>query len=140
MTDDNSPDDESPDDFDGVDWAEKLLGPSVGDQIEKYYENLERDGGYTKDWEFVSWEYRSSRDFECELCSVSLVNHKNLLHVHHRDEDKGNNDPSNLLALCVLCHAQHHAHMTEGIAERDRNFILALRRAHSPDSPSESET
>lgn len=28
--------------------------------------------------------------------------------VHHRDEDRKNNDPTNLQALCRSCHVTHH--------------------------------
>ena len=30
------------------------------------------------------------------------------INVHHIDEDPGNNDPSNLIALCPKCHSAFH--------------------------------
>jgi hypothetical protein len=43
------------------------------------------------------------RKAACERCGVT-----ERLHVHHRDQDRTNNDPSNLETLCVLCHNRHH--------------------------------
>lgn len=39
----------------------------------------------------------------CELCGKSLEI------VHHKDEDKLNNDPLNLQGLCKSCHAKLHS-------------------------------
>ena len=34
---------------------------------------------------------------------------KERLHVHHRDENPRNNEPSNLLTLCASCHKKSHS-------------------------------
>ena len=44
---------------------------------------------------------------KCEECQSSQK-----LHVHHRDENPLNNDPSNLQTLCASCHRRWH--MTHG--------------------------
>jgi hypothetical protein len=46
---------------------------------------------------------RTRENFCCKVCgrSQELVG---TLHVHHIDYTKSNNDPSNLVALCVKCH------------------------------------
>jgi len=110
-----NPDDENPDDFDGVDWAARLLGPDISDQLADESEKIEREGQYTKNWELVSWRFRESKGFICESCRVDLSKHSGLLHVHHMDHNKGNNDLGNLIALCELCHCERHFHMTPKI-------------------------
>jgi len=47
--------------------------------------------------------YKNTYDNEyCEICG------KQLEIVHHKDEDKHNNDPVNLQGLCRSCHAKLH--------------------------------
>lgn len=127
MSDYGNPYEENPDDFDGVDCMERM-GPSLADQLDKYFDEVDRDGRYVSEWQFISHTYRTSHDFECENCSVSLVASPYLLHVHHRDHDKGNNEPENLIALCLLCHADLHPHMQADISETHRALIVDLRR------------
>ena len=38
----------------------------------------------------------------CRLCSVR--EDKVKLHIHHIDYDKTNNNPTNLISLCINCH------------------------------------
>lgn len=38
---------------------------------------------------------------KCGLCGS-----KDLLHIHHVDYDKKNNDPANLVTLCLPCHSK----------------------------------
>lgn len=118
---------ENLDDFDSRDWLEKS-GPRLADQLDRFWEEEDRGGGYTEDWAEIFFDYRSSKNFECESCFASLKDHKHLLHVHQIDENKANNALENLMALCVLCHAEYHAHMWKDISEFDRNIILELRR------------
>ncbi len=40
----------------------------------------------------------------CEMCGST-----GYRHVHHKDENPRNNDPSNLQTLCVSCHALVHS-------------------------------
>jgi hypothetical protein len=129
------PDDDNPDDFDSEDWSKRLLGPSLGDQLDEAAEKFEREereleGRYSKDWDYVSLEYRKSQDYTCESCGVCLREHKHsgLLHVHHIDGTRTNNEPHNLMALCVLCHGARHVHLQYEIRKADRDLILALRQ------------
>ena len=104
------------------------MGPTLSDQIAKQWEEIDRDGGYTRDWEEVSYRFRQSRDFECQGCCAQMESHKHLLHVHHIDGDKGNNAEINLAALCLLCHAEEHHHMQSHVTDEDRATIEALRK------------
>jgi hypothetical protein len=47
--------------------------------------------------------YRRNLKNACERCE-SVVN----LLIHHRDENRHNNDPTNLETLCKRCHQLHH--------------------------------
>lgn len=52
-------------------------------------------------------EYRLSTEIkECKRCGYSEF--KEMLHVHHIDEDNGNNADSNKLVLCHNCHVSLH--------------------------------
>jgi hypothetical protein len=48
------------------------------------------------------------RGDECELCSYTPL-WRGTLDVHHRDGDKQNNDPDNLMTLCASCHRELEA-------------------------------
>jgi len=56
-------------------------------------------------------EYQRDRDRpwrkhladSCERCGF-IPEHQCQLDIHHRDEDKSNNDPSNLQTVCSNCH------------------------------------
>ena len=102
MPDFANPFEENPDDFDGVDYVERM-GPSLADKLDEHFEEVDRGNRYVHDWQFISHTYRLSKDYECENCCASFLDHTYLLHVHHRNHDKGNNEPGNLIALCVLC-------------------------------------
>lgn len=86
------------------------------------------DGGYTKDWQEVAENYKKSKQFICEECHVNLADHKHLLHVHHKDGVKINNDEPNLMVLCADCHKRqpHHGHMN--ISDEGHDIIRTCRR------------
>lgn len=87
-------------------------------------------GGYTSDWVSISTLYRASKNYTCESCGVNLNSRKGLLHTHHKNGVTHDNRPSNLKAVCVLCHYEepNHAHMS-ALAEQARADILKLRQA-----------
>jgi 5-methylcytosine-specific restriction endonuclease McrA len=41
----------------------------------------------------------------CEICGYSTLE---VLHVHHKDENRSNNDLSNLIILCPTHHVEVH--------------------------------
>lgn len=43
----------------------------------------------------------------CEECGFEATE-KRQMDVHHKDEDRTNNDPSNLVTLCPPCHRLRH--------------------------------
>jgi len=48
-------------------------------------------------------------DKKCSRCGYN--EYEQLLDVHHKDENKLNNDISNLEILCAMCHRKHHLNL-----------------------------
>lgn len=51
-------------------------------------------------WQRVAFRYFSRR---CSICG-SVPSNPRRLHVHHKDRNRSNNEPSNLEVVCVDCH------------------------------------
>jgi 5-methylcytosine-specific restriction endonuclease McrA/predicted nucleic acid-binding Zn ribbon protein len=51
----------------------------------------------------LHWRARKHRATACSKCGST-----NDLHVHHKDRDPANNDPTNLQTLCSSCHLKLH--------------------------------
>lgn len=123
------------DDSDGSDWAakhshiepENYINPSL--TAINHPADVDQNG-YTGDWHFVSATMREKRNFTCEICRVKLSDKRNLLHVHHLDRDKTNNDESNLQVLCAVCHSGHegHSHILQSVSLSDIDYIKRLQR------------
>ena len=56
-------------------------------------------------WQDYSWLYRHVRGWQCEECQLSLDSDRQYLHTHHISGTQ-HNDPSDLRALCIACHAE----------------------------------
>lgn len=89
------------------------------------------DNQYIREWPRISHNYRSSKRWRCEECSVDLSDNRQLLHTHHIDGNLSNNRPDNFKALCVLCHENQpfHQHMRKSL--REQVIIEALRIKHA---------
>lgn len=68
---------------------------------------------YPANWLNISTQFREKCQFTCEECGINLSANRQFLHVHHKDGNKANCNSSNLIALCIRCHANqpYHAHM-----------------------------
>lgn len=86
-------------------------------------------GGYTSDWVSISTSYRASKNYTCEQCGVNLISRKGLLHTHHKNGVKHDNNYNNLEALCIVCHSDQpfHGHIKWQV-EKAKAEILALRK------------
>lgn len=51
-------------------------------------------------------QIRTRDDYKCQECGVEEAELDRLLCVHHIDYDKENNDPANLISLCIHCHTK----------------------------------
>lgn len=70
---------------------------------------------YSDNWPEISEKIRQERNYTCDnpLCRLQLVHDKKSLHVHHINGLKNDNSNSNLIVLCIRCHANQpgHSHM-----------------------------
>jgi len=56
-------------------------------------------------------EIRREQKWRCKLCDRSI---KGGSHIHHKDRDRTNNRPSNLIAVCRKCHEKITPHTPSG--------------------------
>ena len=61
---------------------------------------------YQADWwrDYSRW-YRDQQGWQCEECKISLYSERRYLHTHHI-WGTAHNDPKDLRALCIACHAE----------------------------------
>ncbi|APX91781.1 hypothetical protein BWR19_01835 [Halomonas sp. 1513] len=93
--------------------------------------------GYTHDWAEISRSYRQNQNYVCEKCGVLLNSHPRLLHVHHVNGVKSDNQLGNLKALCAACHSKEAFHQGMYVSHSDRQTISRLRHEqhfNNPDS------
>jgi len=84
-----------------------------------------RPDGYTEDWPSISWAMRREARWKCRGCGVNLRGARHLLHVHHKNRNKQDNRPINLIALCVVCHCAQPRHGRLERAARSRGTYAA---------------
>lgn len=67
---------------------------------------------YNKNFNLKSKTIREKRNYKCQGCGVDLSKqeHRKFAHVHHRDGDKSNDNPTNLEVLCIECHSNQPGH------------------------------
>ena len=71
---------------------------------------------YPLGWTKTFKEQIRYRDgYRCQLCGTPEIENGRKLDVHHKDYNKNNLDPENLLSLCKRCHPKTNA---------NRNFWL----------------
>jgi len=59
---------------------------------------------YAPDWKRIAHDIRKRDNYTCSICDIQFPKSSKLLHVHHKDRDKFNNAPSNLITVCATCH------------------------------------
>lgn len=59
---------------------------------------------YSYDWKHIARQIRKRDNYTCQHCGKVAHKNSRAIHVHHIDRDKTNNDPANLITLCVKCH------------------------------------
>ncbi len=69
----------------------------------KYHMGSPRDK--VKDQRVVKSKLMQARGVRCERCGYDK---REILHVHHKDRDRGNNELNNLELICPNCHYEEH--------------------------------
>tara|TARA_B100000131_G_C18091781_1_gene602489 strand:- start:663 stop:1550 length:888 start_codon:yes stop_codon:yes gene_type:complete len=79
----------------------------------KYDELSYPDPVYTADYKITQKKLKEARNYCCSRCKVNLsqMNHRHMLHCHHKDGNPGNNSEFNLEILCICCHAEEGFHL-----------------------------
>lgn len=67
---------------------------------------------YNKNFDLKSKTIREQKNYECNDCGINMSKqeHRKFAHVHHRDGDKSNDNPTNLEVLCIECHSNQPGH------------------------------
>lgn len=141
-----SSDDCNPDDMDGGDYSnevtklESRLFPDESDIQPRYAVSgypsrlIETSGNYTEDWPKVSAARKSAAGYRCADCKVVVSARPNLLHTHHVDGDKSNNQLGNLRVLCADCHNRRHG-PAYVLLPKDREYLSELRKQQGLANP-----
>ena len=101
---------------------------TVFSEIPKENEYGKVTSGYASNHENISVQFKDSKKWVCETCNVNLSNNRHLLDLHHENCVKNDNTPSNLKALCKICHKKEPNHNHYYVKPKDRSQILNLRK------------
>lgn len=86
------------------------------------------EGNYTRDWPEISLKIRDSANWQCNGCKAFFKTFKGLLHCHHEDGNRGNNNLQNIKVLCALCHKQKPFHQNMYLKSSEESKIHQLRK------------
>lgn len=88
-------------------------------------------GGYTDDWQKISYSKRENALWKCSSCRVDLSNRRELLDTHHIDGNPQNNSNSNLSVLCKICHSNQpmHQHMRDSTDWKSHYSVISRIRS-----------
>ena len=89
-----------------ADWFEVF---DVNENLEEI-EGLDAEFDYlSESWKKRSLECREKANWTCQECGINLKKDHHLLHAHHQWGTQFN-DPHDLIALCIRCHAEQPGH------------------------------
>jgi hypothetical protein len=114
---------------DAAEWRTRSAeGPAVDatlDALRRHLADAPPDPYGGESWAALSARLRAASGFCCRVCEADFADAPALLHVHHRDRNKRNNAPDNLVVVCILCHAEApgHAHLLQTL---DRDTLSRL--------------
>lgn len=65
--------------------------------------------GYPDNWDQIAFEKKKEAGFRCPVCNADAIADPSVqLNVHHIDYNPANNEDTNLVVLCQLCHLALH--------------------------------
>ena len=81
-------------------------------QRPRYTDQTAPENTYAADWDRISKRYKVSVGWTCEACNIDLSESRTqqFLQTHHINGLRNDNQPENLKALCLECHANQPAH------------------------------
>ena len=77
---------------------------------------------YPPNWTEISYQTREKAGWKCKVCCIDLTSNKKFLHTHHKNGRKNDNSESNLIALCIDCHAKQRDHEHLRLLQRYAEF------------------
>jgi len=84
---------------------------------------------YASGWKRIARQIRLRDNYTCQTCGTVFEKTSKVLHVHHKDGDKLNNDPTNLVCVCATCHPK--GKRKEGWTRKNppppRQFVVTRR-------------
>ena len=89
-------------------------------------ENMPKNN-YPDNWQDISREMRIQKGWNCENCRINLEDHKQLLHVHHKNHAKFDCSSKNLEVVCIDCHSKKPGHNNMYISNDQMKVIRDLR-------------
>ena len=87
---------------------------------------------YADNWEQISKARKALTGYCCQNCGVDLSNHPGLLHTHHINGVKRDNNFKNLKVLCIECHKAQPSHTHLKISTNDLKTLIDLRNEQRP--------
>ncbi len=91
-----------------------LYGPKTSPITDPY-------SNYPPEWNLLSFQCRERANWKCEKCDIDLKADRRYLHAHHL-RGTNHNDPEDLKALCIGCHAEQPFHNMTGLQDY-KDFI-----------------
>lgn len=87
-------------------WADKIAEAQRGEKAHNWQGGKSFEP-YSKEWtKKLRNEIRKRDGYRCQNCFRHQSELKKQLQVHHIDFNKKNNNPENLISLCLSCHGQ----------------------------------
>lgn len=85
--------------------------------------------GYVSGWSTISDRQRNKANWTCSSCRVVLAKPqlRRWLHTHHVNGVRGDNHHTNLVVLCLLCHAEQPGHEHMHVSEEGREAVSQAR-------------
>jgi len=85
--------------------------------------------GYVSGWSTISDQQRNQANWTCSSCRVVLAKPhlRRWLHTHHVNGVRGDNHHTNLVVLCLLCHAEQPGHDHMHVSEEGREAVSQAR-------------